>query len=314
MWHEIDPIVRDWLDDQIKKQDRPNLTSLLQKLAVKIVDEITTLNAWAWRRRGYTPEHIVTVWAEEVHINQHGGWETEISLDPSGDPHYNDAQRNRERERIEILHELATTKHNCKVILMINERSQEQQAKGVASKALRRVLDDVEWHAEFPTGSRRGVLHRGPRPPTQPGASPEVDGDDIWAADETSTSSPRFPDQEMRDRVERAAVDHAMLEYASHGRVESVEDQNLGYDLDVIDHITGDIKYKVEVKGTAADEEVFYLTRNELRAAKEDPQRWRLAIVVHALENPDLRPYRVHEMERTFQMAPLVWHCSPKLD
>jgi hypothetical protein len=150
--------------------------------------------------------------------------------------------------------------------------------------------------------------------PIQPDASPEADGDDVGATDETSTSGPRFPDQAMRDLVERAAVEYAKQEYAPHGRVESVEDQNLGYDLAVIDNITSEIKYKVEVKGTAGDEEVFYLTRNELREAKADPQRWRLAVVVSALDNPDLRPYRVHEMERMFQMAPLVWHCSFKLN
>jgi len=312
MRHEIDPLLRDWLEEQASKQHRPTLTLLLQNLAVKIIDEKTTLNAWAWRRAGYEPMHIVTVWAEEVHVHNQTRWEADISLDPSSDPNYNSDQKERERERIEILKELAATKRDCKVILMINQRSREELARGVSSKAQTRVLDDTLWHTEIPEGARRGILRRGPRSPIEPNISP---GAKEKEADLKSASAPnglRFPDQELRDRVERAAVDHVIKEFSLQGRVESVEAQNLGYDLAVFDDTTGELKYKIEVKGTAGEEEVFFLTRNEYREASEDPERWRLVVVVNALHAPDLQEYRVREMERMFEKTPLVWHCSLK--
>jgi len=312
MRHEIDPLLRAWLDEYAIKQHRPTLTTLLQNLSVKIIDEKTTLNAWAWRRPGYEPMHIVTVWAEEVQVDDQTRWKTEISLDPSDDPHYNSDQKERERERIEILKELAATKRDCKVILMVNLRSREELARGVSSKAQTRVLDDTLWHTEFPDGERRGILRRGPRLPIEPNSSPGAKENEIDIRSVEVPSGLRFPDQELRDRVERAAVDHVIKEFSLRGRVENVEAQNLGYDLAVFDGTTGELKYKVEVKGTSGEKEVFFLTRNEYREACEDPERWRLVVVVNALQAPDLQEYRAREMERMFEKAPLVWHCSRK--
>src|SRR5690349_10154657 len=120
MKEEVDTRLLPWLIEENIRQKHPRLTDLLQKLGVKIVEEDKTLYAWGWHRPKHEPEYIVTVWAEEVYVDQQGGWESGISLIPSGDPKYNNEQRQRERDRIAILEKLRGTKCDCKVILLIN--------------------------------------------------------------------------------------------------------------------------------------------------------------------------------------------------
>lgn len=311
MRHEINRVVLNRIDDQLSKQTKPTLTTLLHKLGVKNVEE--TLYEWAWHRPKYDPAHIVTVWAEDVDIDQNGGWVTEFSLDPSCDPYYNADQVERERRRIEILRKLVQTDSDCKVILMINRRSREEEARGKAAEAECRVLDDELWHTEIGDGARRGTLRRGQRLSSKCAPTPDANWDETGVEVEIGANGRlRFPDQEMRNRVEKAAIEHAKKGYALHGHVESVETENLGYDLAVMDKLSGDLILKVEVKGSAGEEEVFFLTRNENREAHADPDRWRLVVVTDALHSPNLQEYRVHEMERTFEKSPLVWHCFPK--
>lgn len=313
MQNEVDPLLLPWLIEQNIRQKHPTLTALLERLGVKIVDEDKTLYAWGWRRPGHDPEHIVTVWAEGVHIDPLNGWETTISLDPSGNPKYNDAQRQRESDRIRILSELAKTGRECKVILMINRHSKEDDEKGVAAEAELRVLDSERWHVEIQDGPRKGKLRRSMKPAVNTGLEQDANEHEPSERENTSTDPNfRFPDQETRDRVEQAAIEHAKREYARYGYVKSVETENLGYDLAVIDQITGELKLKVEVKGTAGEDELFYLTRNEDREAKADPQRWRLAVVVDALHDPALQEYGFQDMEKRFTRTALVWHCEPK--
>ncbi len=312
MRSEVDPLLLSWLIEHNVKQKHPRLTDLLQKLEVKIVDEDKTLYAWAWRRPGYDPEHIVTVWAEDVDVDGPGGWATGISLDPSGHPKFNDEQRRRESERIAILRQLAESGRDCTVILMINRHSREDSEKGIAAEAELRVLDDDRWHVEIQDGSRNGKLRRGLRLP-KADPDPNADEKEPGAGDDPSIDPTlRFPDQETRDRVEQAAIKHAKQVYAREGRVVSVERENRGYDLDVLDERSGDLKLKVEVKGTAGEDEHFYLTRNEDRAAKADPKRWRLAVVVDALREPVLQEYSFDDMEKMFSRTALVWHFEPR--
>lgn len=313
MRNEVDPRLLHWLIEQNIKQKHPTLTALLGRLGVKIADENKTLYAWGWRRPGYNPEHIVTVWAEGVHMTSLDGWETAISLEPSGNPKYNDEQRQRESDRIKILRELAETGRECKVILMINRYSREDDEKGVAAEAELRVLDDERWYVEMQNGSHHGKLRRGTKRSAKADLNLEAnEKESSEGQDASADPNLRFPDQEMRDRVERAAIEHAKREYARYGLVKSVEAENLGYDLAVVDQVSGELRLKVEVKGTAGEEEHFYLTRNEHRAANADPERWRLAVVVDALHEPALQEYSFQGMEKMFTKTPLVWHCEPK--
>ena len=309
MRHEIDPTLFTWMDEQRLKQGQPTLTRLLEKLGIGLADEKAALYAWAWRRDG-EPRHVITVWAEEVQIDEKGNWETAISLLPSGTLTYNADQIQREAGRIAILKELVQSGHNCKAILMVNRRSKEDEARGKAAAAEFRVLDDELWHVEISEGLQQGKLRRGVRALT--GRPSELDQNSPAAKDEQAPDiSLRFPDQEKKERVEKAAVAYAMQVYSSEGFVKSVETENLGYDLSICDASSEIIKLKVEVKGTSGDEEIFYLTRNEYREAYRDPRRWRLAIVVNAIDSPSLQEYRVEEMENKFAMSPLAWHCSP---
>jgi hypothetical protein len=302
MRHEIDPTLLFWLEDQRLLQRQPTLTALLNKLSVSI--DGNALKAWGWRRVG-VPRHILTVWAEEVRVDSDGNWEVGVSLIASSNPHYDAGQKEREAERISILHELTGLDLDCKVILMVNRRSHEQEAMGRAASAEFRVLDEELWHVQNNLNSGLLVLRRG-RNEIGRSNQPEVN----------SEPSPgvtiNFPDQEARKRVEVAAIAHAKRLYASFGRVESVESENLGYDLAIFDNASDELIFKIEVKGTSGEEEAFFLTRNELREADADRARWRLAIVVDALGLPALMEYSANDMEKRFEMDALAWHCTPK--
>lgn len=82
----------------------------------------------------------------------------------------------------------------------------------------------------------------------------------------SSPKSPKQHDQEMRKRVELAAVRHAIDYYESPAggsrTVVSVEKDNTGWDLTVTG---GDVTLKVEVKGLSGNGVVVELTPNEYR-------------------------------------------------
>jgi len=196
MRHEIDPTLFAWMDEQRLKQGQPTLTRLLEKLGIGLTNEKETLYAWAWRRAG-EPRHVITVWAEEVQIDENGTWETEISLEPSGTLTYNADQIQREAERIAILKELVQSGHNCKAILMVNRRSKEDEARGKAAAAEFRVLDDELWHVEISEGLQQGKLRRGAKALT--GRPSELDQNSPAGKDEQAPGvSLRFPDQEKK--------------------------------------------------------------------------------------------------------------------
>lgn len=311
MREEVNHLVLHWIDDQLAKQVKPTLTAILHKLGFQNVED--SLFEWAWIRPKLEPAHILTVWSEDIAIDEHGGWMTGFSLDPSLNPFYTPVQIDRERRRIKVLNALVQSGRDCKVILMINRRSREEESRGIAAEAESRVLDSENWYTDIEDGARVGTLRRGPRI-VKKDASPSDLGtaEPQREADIGTHGQFRFPDQEMRDRVEHAAIEYAKAQYTLQGHVESVEALNLGYDLKVTDKATGEIILKVEVKGTAGEEECFFLTRNENREAVEDSDLWRLAVVTGALHSPNLQEYRLHEMENMFRKDPLVWYCFPK--
>lgn len=309
MRDEIDTVLLAWLDEQRCKHGNHTLTELLDKLGIPMVNAKETLYAWGWRRHA-VPRHILTVWSEDITIDQNGVWETGAPLVPSGDSKFNSDQLERESDRIGMLDEIWRGGEECKVILLINERSREDVAKGMAASAEFRVIDTELWHIELCDISGVLKLRRGPRRVNKPNTIATAEPN----TDEQSDAGfrMRFPDQETRDRVERAAIEHAIRIYSSAGSVKSVESENLGYDLAVNDNSSGELKFKVEVKGTSGEEQAFYLTRNEYREGARDRHRWRLAIVVNALSVPELQEYRFDEMVKVFDLDPLVWHCSIK--
>ncbi|MDI3292505.1 DUF3883 domain-containing protein [Janthinobacterium tructae] len=312
MRDDINPTTLMWLDEQRANRGDLSLTDILTDLGVRIEDRVKTLNAWGWRRNA-SPAHILTVWAEQVEIGDEEIWESENSLKPSGNPTYSSDQVLRENERIGMLKELAESGQNCKAILMINQRSKEQDALGQAAKASFRAVDDQLWHVEASNKLDCVKLRRGPKSVSKPDENPQPELDTSDFDDEQDKDVQlRYPNQETRDRVEHAAIEFAKKEYAAYGCVKSVESQNLGYDLEVTSEQSGEVIKMVEVKGTSGDEENFFLTRNELRKGRESPRQWRLAIVVNALSSPTLQEYRCTELENSFDMDPLVWRCTTK--
>jgi hypothetical protein len=94
------------------------------------------------------------------------------------------------------------------------------------------------------------------------------------------------------DSTTRAAVEHAAMRTVSEHyvarrwSVEDVSSQRVGWDLTCRSE-DGSVE-RVEVKGVSGAAPAILLTRNEARAAREEPG-WRLAVVTRALTTPELR-------------------------
>ena len=123
-------------------------------------------------------------------------------------------------------------------------------------------------------------------------------------------------DPAARKAIEDAAMNAVTEAELALGRVpEDVSRQRgLGYDIRSKNPETGD-SYFLEVKGRAAGKNEVTLTRTELLASRQWPERWRLALVVvgeggakapryltdHSFAEPDFE-----ETSRTFQLNPLL--------
>lgn len=93
-------------------------------------------------------------------------------------------------------------------------------------------------------------------------------------------------DPDHNAKVEQAAVDTVRDYYERNGyRVESVEKDNVGWDLEAF---SGNLQLRVEVKGLSGVSAVAQLTPNEYKAFAELTSSYRLAIVTSALSSPNL--------------------------
>lgn len=100
-----------------------------------------------------------------------------------------------------------------------------------------------------------------------------------------------FGDAVQNRIVEAAAMNAATQHYEDQfdATVRDVHKQNLGYDLTAL--IDEDKEWHVEVKGVSGSKPTVLLTRNEIRAARED-SFWELIVVTRALsENPQVTIY-----------------------
>jgi hypothetical protein len=113
------------------------------------------------------------------------------------------------------------------------------------------------------------------------GGSPSIGFADV-PLERPSNGAPRQNDPELRARVEAAAVAMVQRHYEAKGCVvQSVEDENLGWDLDIT---FGARIFRVEVKGRSGSGAVE-LTPNEYQSMTDERVRmsYRLAIVHDAL-------------------------------
>lgn len=118
-----------------------------------------------------------------------------------------------------------------------------------------------------------------------------------------------FASPETRKAIEDAAVTFVKDHYESLGyTVEDFQKENKGYDLTAV---KGREVIKLEVKGTDATVPRFFLTRNEYKCAKRDPE-WLLAVVSTARQAPQLRLMSIAEVEQTYEMDALAWECLPQ--
>lgn len=121
-----------------------------------------------------------------------------------------------------------------------------------------------------------------------------------------NVSSPSFPDAETRKKIEIAAINFVTAHYENIGySVIDRQKDNCGYDL-LIENDRETLK--IEVKGTSAIEQRFFLSRNE-RSKSADPL-WRLAIVTKALSSPKLDVFNTSQMESIFNFDALCWECT----
>jgi hypothetical protein len=100
---------------------------------------------------------------------------------------------------------------------------------------------------------------------------------------------PRQPDPLLRQRVERIAVETTAAYFTCLGyRVESVEQDNVGWDLNAV---RGKRDLKLEVKGLSGSQIVVPLTPNEYAAMGEYRESYRVCVVTNALTEPCLEVF-----------------------
>lgn len=117
----------------------------------------------------------------------------------------------------------------------------------------------------------------------------------------------QFPNAAHRKRVERAAISAAERYFESSHEVVNREKEKCGYDLLCRHRVTG-LELHVEVKGTSAEVEHFYMTRNERNYMTDI--RWRLAIVTDTLRHPTVRIFGLKEVTSLFEFEPFAWEAS----
>jgi len=102
----------------------------------------------------------------------------------------------------------------------------------------------------------------------------------------TKPTTSRKQDQERKAQIEKAAVRACCDYFESLGySVESVEKDNLGWDLEAR---SGKTLLQIEVKGLSGRVFSIELTPNEYKAFAEQSEGYRLAVVIAALERPEL--------------------------
>jgi hypothetical protein len=104
----------------------------------------------------------------------------------------------------------------------------------------------------------------------------------------TKGGSPRQPDPLLRQKIEQAAIVETTAYYSDLGYVvDSVEDDNIGWDLNAV-HASRHLGLKLEVKGLSGFECRIDLTPNEYAKLKQHRESYRLCVVTQALTTPTL--------------------------
>ncbi|MDN0082365.1 DUF3883 domain-containing protein [Crenobacter sp. SG2305] len=348
MDNEVTPIVYDYLQKQYRNGKVKTATEILGGLGVKLHGSENS--NYAWKRKGLKPEIIATIWSENIRVDPNGRWYAPEVFDLSRKPApLVPIQADRDQERYALLNEAATKKAPFIAILQINEKSRAELVLNRTGSAKLRTKDDHHWHVVVSDRAKgQAWLVRGDpagwvppaddaegssqpselndtdsvqaepspgevAPPSPPAAGPANNEPDF--SDPKKDGRGGYADAATRKRVEEAAVRFATAHFEKteqqRYRVVSVEEENLGYDLQILDRESGELVWMVEVKGTSGAELGYFLTRNESNTAKKEPEQWRLAIVTSALEKPTITVFTAEEMNERFSFEPIAWRCRP---
>lgn len=148
--------------------------------------------------------------------------------------------------------------------------------KGEAAKHLGRICTYLE--------GQKSVLERKHRIKLMAFVKNVVEYDDTNAMKKIEISDKALndfcpPSTEVKKEIEDEAIRRATEYYNKRGfNVDSVERENLGWDLTVTHKKTGEELY-VEVKGTSRPYYHFFLSRNEYNKRKEYRKKWVLFLV-----------------------------------
>lgn len=122
-----------------------------------------------------------------------------------------------------------------------------------------------------------------------------------------------FPDQKHRKQVEDVSMQIAISYLKSKGySVIDISKENRGYDLLATKKKSGrDEELYVEVKGTSANIQHFFISRREKLYMLES--KWRLIIVTDALtSNPNISLLTSLEVDKKFKFNALAWEVVLK--
>lgn len=116
-------------------------------------------------------------------------------------------------------------------------------------------------------------------------------------------SAPRQPDPYRRQQVERIAVEMTVAYFTRLSyRVDSVEQDNLGWDLNAV---LGNRHLRLEVKGLSGAQLVVELTANEYAAAKNYKESYRVCVVANALTEPHLEIFAYSQDSKRWESSGL---------
>lgn len=184
---------------------------------------------------------------------------------------------------------------------------------GMSSLVIVREKGEIKggdlWRRDYADYALK-VVERFPLPgATKNTGSPDTTDPSALAQDPTAND---YPTAEHRRRVEKAAESIAFRFFEKDYVVQPVMAENRGYDFHM-KRRDGSGTMLLEIKGTSGKQPAFYLTANEMRCLRENPDNYRIFVVTSALSNSASgRLITPKQLEEGFAIEPLAWRITPK--
>lgn len=181
------------------------------------------------------------------------------------------------------------------------------------------LIELSEQHRTQPlsTSFKKNIDKTSPNKPTKisatiPNTNRSLEKIDISRSNDSNDVGAGFGNPDSNKAVEIAAIKAITNYYEEQGcKVNSVESQNLGYDL--LCKAKNGIELHIEVKGIAGKGKQFIITSNEFTEAQNYPSIYRLAIVNMATSaKPIFTIYTGEEFLQQFNFKILNYMASLK--